>query len=148
MGNYGGVRKGSIWYAKDYTDIKYDPTNYKPTDAEVPINTSAKDIPYIKGFVEVGNYNSSSSGWVMKADYDISLYCATECDRYASATSHECSDVRREVSARNGYRRVSASVVGCDIISGALGRTLHAESAVADGVDSYAGGFALGNPSL
>lgn len=159
MGNYGGVRKGSIWYAKDYTDIKYDPTNYKPTDYSVSTSTPDEDIHYIKGFVKASEYDASNSGWVKNTNYDVSLYCATECGGDASATSYECGYVWRYGSSwggdnttdgypNDGYKNVNASVVGCSAVSVGLGRTLGADSAVAYGSDSCAGGFALGNPSL
>ena len=159
MGNYGGVRKGSIWYAKDYTDIKYDPTDYKPTDYSVTTGTPEENIPYIKGFVKAGEYDASNSGWVKNTNYDVSLYCATECYSGASATSYECGYVWRYGSSwgganttddypNDGYKNVNASVVGCSAIYDGPGRTLNADDAVAYGLDSYAGGFALGNPSL
>ena len=150
IGDYGGKMKGSIWYAKDYTDIKYDPTNYKPTDAEVLIY---KDIPYIKGFVNGGEYDPYNYGWVKNANYDVSLYCATECeeDSYGSgvnATSYECGYVWRDRSVRSGYKKVRASTVGCSAFNFELGRTLGANIGVADGSNSCAGGFSIGNPSL
>lgn len=162
MGNYGGVLKGSIWYAKDYTDIKYDPTNFTNTDYSVSTSTPDENIPYIKGFVKAGEYDASNSGWVKNTNYDVSLYCATECgDRIASKSTYECGYVWRYGSSwggvnvnptngypNDGYKNVNASVVGCDASIDGLGRTLSAVDAVADGNDSYAGGFALGNPSL
>lgn len=159
MGNYGGVRKGSIWYAKDYTDIKYDPRNYNPTDYSVLTSVPDEDIPYIKGFVKAGEYDASNSGLVKNTNYDVSLYCATECGGDASATSYECGYVWRYGSSwgganttdgypNDGYKNVNASVVGCNANFDELGRTLAACNAVANGYDDYAGGFALGNPSL
>ena len=147
------VRKGSIWYAKDYTDIKYDPTNFKSsydsttkkyTDAEVPIN---EDIPYIKGFVKAGEYDVSNTGWVKNSNYDVSLYCATECGG-AYVTSYECGYVWRDLFVQNGRKEVTASVVGCAAYSGSLGRSLEAAYAVSDGKKYYAGGFSIGNLSL
>ena len=161
MGNYGGVRKGSIWYAKDYTDIKYNPTNLTAdTDYSVSTSTPDEDIPYIKGFVKAGEYDASNSGWVKNTNYDVSLYCATECSNEANANSYECGYVWRDGHSwggantesngyiKDGYKNVNASVVGCNANGDALGRTLHAADAVAFGYDFYAGGFALGNPSL
>lgn len=158
IGNYGGVRKGSIWYAKDYTDIKYDPTNFTDADYSVATSTLDEDIPYIKGFVKAGEYDASNSGWVKNTNYDVSLYCATECGG-ASATSYECGYVWRYGSSwggdnttdgypNDGYKNVNASVVGCIADYDGLGRALSAADAVAVGADAYAGGFALGNPSL
>ena len=148
MGNYDGVYKGSIWYAKDYTDIKYDPTNYKPTDAEVPTSTPDEDIPYIKGFVKGGEYDNYNYGWVNDANYDVSLYCATDCTNGASATSYECSYVYRYIYASSGYKKVAVSVVGCHANNVELGRSLSAHDAVALDTGVYAGGFSIGNPSL
>ena len=160
MGNYKGVRKGSIWYAKDYTDIKYNPTNLTAdTDYSVSTSTPDEDIPYINGFVKAGEYDASNSGWVKNTNYDVSLYCATECGGDASATSYECGYVWRYGQSwgganttdgypNDGYKNVNASVVGCFALDDRLGRTLRAINAVADGAVDYAGGFALGNPSL
>lgn len=148
IGNDGGKIKGSIWYAKDYTDIKYDPRNYKTTDYIVPIDTPDEDIPYIKGFVKGGEYDTSNSGWVKNANYDVSLYCATECGGKANDKSYECGYVWRNVSTTNGHKEAKASAVGCYANNGELGRTLAAYAAVASGLADYAGGFALGNPSL
>ena len=161
IGNYGGVRKGSIWYAKDYTDIKYDPTNFTAdTDYSVSTSTPDENIPYIKGFVKAGEYAASDTGWVKNTNYDVSLYCATECDdKIASATSYECGYLWRYGSSyggvnttdgypNDGYKNVNASVVGCDANYVVLGRTLIADGAVRLDSGGYAGGFALGNPSL
>ena len=159
IGNYGGARKGSIWYAKDYTDIKYDPTNFTDADYSVSTSTPEENIPYIKGFVKAGEYDASNSGWVKNTNYDVSLYCATECAGGASATSYECGYVWRYGSSwggvnttdgypNDGYKNVNASVVGCDAYYNGFGRTLDANNAVADGSDNLAGGFSIGNPSL
>ena len=158
MGNYGGVRKGSIWYAKDYTDIKYDPTNFTDADYSVSTDTLDEDIPYIKGFVKAGEYDGSSHGWVKNSNYDVSLYCVTECGG-ASATSYECGYVWRYGTSwggvnttdgypNDGYKNVNASVVGCDAYYNGFGRTLNANNAVADGSDNLAGGFSIVNLSL
>ena len=155
------VIKGSIWYAKDYTDIKYDPTNFTSTDYSVSTSTPDEDIPYIKGFVKASEYDAPKSGWVKNTNYDVSLYCATECgDKIASATSYECGYLWRDSTSwggantesngypKNGYKNVNASVVGCYAYIVMLGRTLDAHGAVGVGAGHYAGGFALGNPSL
>ena len=139
------VRKGSIWYAKDYTDIKYDPTNYKPTDSTVPID---EDIPYIKGFVKACEYDTSNTGWVKNANYDVSLYCATECSYDASATSYECGHVTNFNYPSSGYKNVNASAVGCHFHFDELGRSIQAQPTVDEVEDYYAGGFSIGNPSL
>ena len=148
--NYEDNDDGSIWYAKDYTDIKYDPTNHKPTDADyiVPSSTPDKDIPYIKGFVKAGEYYHFNSGWVKNSNYDVSLYCATECSGIAGPTSYECSYVQRDSYVKYGYKGVLTSVVGCDAVYTAPGRTLLAYDTVDSDDERYAGGFALGNPSL
>ena len=160
MGNYGGVRKGSIWYAKDYTDIKYNPTNLTAdTDYSVSTSTPDEDIPYIKGFVKACEYDASNTGWVKNANYDVSLYCVTECGGDASATSYECGYVWRDGYSfnganttghypNNGYKNVNASVVGCKANNIERGRTFEATYAVNNRSVSCAGGFALGNPSL
>ena len=147
IGNSSGKTEGSIWYAKDFTDIKYDPTNYKPTDTEVPID---EDIPYIKGFVKGGEYDASTTyGWVKNTNYDVSLYCATECgDRIASESTYECGCVWRGGLTNDGYKKVNASVVGCYASRIGIGRTLEANCTVAVGYDGFAGGFSIGNPSL
>lgn len=141
-----GVHKGSIWYAKDFTDIKYDPINHNPTydDYNVSASTPDEDIPYIKGFVKGGEYDDS--GWVKNANYDVSLYCATECG--GGSTTYECGYVGRTNYPSSGNKRVSASVVGCSPIDTEYGRSLSANNPVTDGPYSYAGGFSIGNPSL
>ena len=152
IGNYGGVRKGSIWYAKDYTDIKYDPTNFTNADYSVSKDTLDEDIPYIKGFVKAGEYDAYNYGLIETANYDVSLYCATECDNshgsYTSVTSYECGCVWRSIYIIEGKKVVTASVVGCSVNSYGLGRSLDAYNAVADGSDNLAGGFSIGNLSL
>ena len=158
--NNGYYKKGSIWYAKDYTDIKYDPTNFESskdpttrnyTDIEVPIDTPDENIPYIKGFVKGGEYDHSdlenNGGWVKNANYDVSLYCATECgDRMTTEFHYECSYVLRNNYAKEGYKDVSASVVGCGAFNEYPGRTLYGKFDVTYG--GFAGGFSIGNPSL
>ena len=162
LGNYEGEKKGSIWYAKDYTDIKYDPTNfdssyddnYNYTDAEVPIDTPDEDIPYIKGFVKAGEYDASdrfaAEGWVKNSNYDVSLYCATECEWSGSAsdTSYECGWVLRYFYPQKGYKVVSESAVGCYAGMDAPGRSLDASLGVDRRLGYFAGGFSIGNPSL
>ena len=148
VGNRSGETEGRIWYAKDYTDIKYDPTNSKDTDYNVPIDTPDENIPYIKGFVKGGEFDPSDYGWVKKANYDVSLYCATECSVYANYKSYECGYVWRYSPPSSEYKKVLASAVGCSVSSSGLGSTLYADYAVAIGDDSYAGGFSIGNPSL
>lgn len=144
VGNRSGETEYSIWYAKDYTDIKYDPTNFTDTDSKVPID---KDIPYIKGFVKGGEY--SNSGWVKNTNYDVSLYYATECNEYTvNENSYECGYVWRTGSTNVRYKEVETSVVGCYAYENKPGRTLYSNSSVTVGLNSYAGGFALGNPSL
>ena len=148
VGNRSGETEGSIWYAKDYTDIKYDPNNKKPTGADYKVQID-EDIPYIKGFVNGGEYDGSNSGWVKNANYDVSLYCATECgDKIASESTYECSYVLRNGSTNYGYKEVAASVVGCGAKDVEFGRTLHAYYVGAIGYGDCAGGFSIGNPSL
>ena len=109
--------------------------------------------------MKAGEYDTSNNGWVKNTNYDVSLYCATECGGDASATSYECGHVWRYGTSwgganttdgypNDGYKNVNASVVGCSAIDVGLGRTLNANDAVAFGDVTYAGGFALGNPSL
>ena len=159
MGNYGGTRKGTIWYAKNYTDIKYNPSGFTTSDYSVKTDVADEDIPYIKGFVKAGEYTASNSGWVKNTNYDVSLYCHTLCGGDAGASNYECSYVWRYGSSwgganttdgypNDGYKNVNSSVVGCSAINDVLGRSLFAAFAVAYGDDYYAGGFALGNPSL
>lgn len=140
----GIEEKVSIWYAKDYTDIKYDPTNYKSTDAEVPID---EDIPYINGFVNAGEYDGYFDYWVKNANYDVSLYCATE-EGGASETSYECGYISGYNYVQEGNKEVSALVVGCGSDYNMAGRTFNANTPVDDAAYSYAGGFSIGNPSI
>ena len=148
ISNDGGKTKISIWYAKDYTDIKYNPANSATTDYSVSTSTPDEDIPYIKGFVKEGEYDVYNNGWVKNANYDVSIYCATECGGKANDKSYECGYVWRNSSAHDGFKEVKASVVGCSVSVGGLGRGLNADDAVAYDVSAYAGGFSIGNPSL
>ena len=107
-----------------------------------------KDIPYIKGFVKEGEYDHYNSGWVKNANYDVSLYCATECSDKANESHYECGYAWRNSYVEKGYKKVSASVVGCNAYNDVLGRTLHASRDVYSSSASYAGGFSIGNPSL
>ena len=149
FGDYGGVNKGSIWYAKDYTDIKYDPTNHKPTDADYSVSTSTpdEDIPYIKGFVKAGEYDAHNYGLIKTANYDVSLYCVTECGGNG-ATSYECGYVLRGLSPQDGHKKVFASTVGRDCGNYFAGRSLNADDDVANGSGNLAGGFSIVNLSL
>ena len=150
VGNYGNlVRKGSIWYAKDYTDIKYNPNNFTDTDSQVTIETPDEDIPYIKGFVKGGEFDISNSGWVKNTNYDVSLYCATECGfRIASESTYECGYVWRDFEPMSRHKKVSASAVGSFASTGELGRVLYGHIDVDKNSALLAGGFAIGNPSL
>ena len=141
--------KNSFWYAKDYTDIKYDPTNYTDTDAFVPIGTPDEDIPYIKGFVKGGEYDGSNDGWAENVDYDVSLYYVTKLMENGNSSYYECSYIYRGYGVKKGYKMVSALVVGCDVAGvGVSGRSLEAYASVNSGFNNYVGGFSIGNPSL
>ena len=149
MGNYKGVRKGSIWYAKDYTDIKYNPTNLTAdTDYSVSTDTLDKDIPYIKGFVkgcEYSGYNYYE--WIKNVNYDVSLYCVTECSGGASATSYECGYTTGAREDDKGEKYVSEMAVGCGYMNLMLGRSCQ-NSSLKVRTGGVAGGFSIGNPSL
>ena len=153
-GTYGDdIRKVSLWYANDFTDIKYNPTNFesshdeatgKYTDAEVPID---KDIPFLNGFVNGGEY-TGGNGWVKTADYDVSLYYPTECSFVLNANTHECGYSSIGYPIDSGYKRVSASVVGCMAFDTSFGRTFECCEDVDYRNGSFAGGFSIGNPTL
>ena len=144
--DYNSFQYGNIWYAKDYTDIKYDPTNYKPTDSNV---TKYNDIPYIKGFVKADEYYYSY-GWVKNANYDVSLYCATELGKGINESIYECGYVFRSTHPfpDNGHKEVYALTVGCHAGSDRHGRSFRASNTVAYEERFCAGGFSIGNPSL
>ena len=153
------VYKGNICYAKDYTDIKFDPKNglgNNGSNYSVSTNKKDEDIPWLNGFVSGKEYITSSGGWVKNCDYDVSLYCMNEVG--GNSNQYECGFFWRNSSwggantdnsgmPKEGVKNVNASVVGCFANDGAAGRTLDARSAVADGHDSFAGGFAIGNIS-
>ena len=147
MGNRSGETKGSIWYAKDYTDIKYDPTNYKLTDYYVTVDTPDESIPFIKGFVKASEY-TKSNGTVKNANYDVSLYCATEVNGGSSLTTYECGYVGRSNYPGSGHKEVYASAVSCVASYSGFGRTLECGGEVYYRNGSYAGGFSIGNPTL
>ncbi len=138
--------KTSIWYAKDYTDIKYDPTNFTDADYFVPTDTLDEDIPYIKGFVKAGEYDVSNTGWVKNSNYDVSLYCVTECGG-ASATSYECGYATGVRSSNKGEKYVGEMAVGCGYYNSMLGRSCQ-NTSVKTRTGGVAGGFSIGNPSL
>ena len=72
----------------------------------------------------------------------------TECYSGASATSYECGYVWRNGYPSGAYKKVKASVVGCAADYDRLGRTLYTYNDVNSVFSMFAGGFAIGNPSL
>ena len=150
------VYKGNICYAKEYTDIKFDPKKGVGTNgSNYSVSTDVKDedIPYLEGFAKGPEY-IANSGWVKTSDYDISLYCQTSLG--GGMNSYEGAFVWRvgyswgghntdDSKPRLGFKNVAASVAGCIALNGSAGRTLNANPAVAYGNESFAGGFALGN---
>lgn len=152
------VYKGNICYAKDYTDIKFDPKNGLGTGGEnysVSTNVRDEDIPWIDGFVSGQEYIADGGGWVKNCNYDVSLYCPTmrggqqnqyECG-YVWQNGNSWSGVNTDNSGKpkEGFKNVNASVVGCYAHYGLAGRSLDARHAVAAGADYFAGGFAIGN---
>lgn len=141
--------KTSIWYAKDYTDIKYDPTNPATTDYSASTDTLDEDIPYIKGFVKACEYSGYNYyEWIKNVNYDVSLYCVTECSGGASATSYECGYTSGARSSDKGEKYVSEMAVGCGYMNLMLGRSFISDSWVANDSHGLAGGFSIGNPSL
>ena len=153
------VYKNNICYAKDYSDIKFDPKSGLGTNgSNYSVLTSVKDedIPWLNGFVSGSEYITSSNGWVKNCDYDVSIYCMNELG--GNLNQYECGHIWRSTSwggantdnsgmPKEGFKNVNASVVGCAAYFGAAGRTLNAADAVANGSGSYAGGFAIGNIS-
>ena len=140
--------KTSIWYAKDYTDIKYDPTNFTDADYFVSTSTPDKDIPYIKGFVKGCEYSGYIYyEWIKNVNYDVSLYCVTECSGGASATSYECGYATGVRSSDKGEKYVGEMAVGCGYMNLMLGRSCQ-NSSVKLRTGGVAGGFSIGNPSL
>ena len=145
IGNDGGKMKDSICYAKDYTGIKYDPREGSGShDYYSQISIPDYDIPYTFGFMNAGEYDISS-GWVKNANYDVSLYCVTECGGPSapSATSYECGYVWRGSNVGDGFKQVNASVVGCSAKYDKLGRTLNANNSVDEKNADFAGGFSI-----
>ena len=154
------VYKGNICYAKDYSDIKFDPKSGFGTNSSnysVSTNMKDEDIPWLNGFVSGSEYITSSNGWVKNCDYDVSLYCMNEVG--GNSNQYECGYIWKNVSLggantdnsgmpKEGFKNVNASVVGCFANNGAAGRTLYASDAVAAGRDCSAGGFAIGNISM
>ena len=152
------VYKGNICYAKDYTDIKFDPKNGFGTGGvnySVSTDVRDEDIPWLDGFVSGPEYIANGEDWVKNCNYDVSLYCPTmlsgnknqyECG-YLWQNGNSWGGVNTDNSGRpkEGVKNVNASVVGCNAPSGYAGRTLAARAAVAAGADCFAGGFAIGN---
>ena len=160
IGRYENGTKTSIWYAKDYTDIKYNPSGFTNADARVRTTTPDEDIPYIKGFVKAWEYSFLQSGGIKNVNYDVSLYCVTECGFDISNTTYECGNVLRSGNAFSGMKHVTASNVGCGVSNADgdnanIGRTLSAgifvngdNNYVGKGFNETTGGFSIGNPSL
>ena len=153
------VYKGNICYAKDYTDIKFDPKSglgNNGSNYSVSTNEKDEDIPWLNGFVIGSEYITSSGGWVKNCDYDVSLYCMNEVG--GNSNQYECGYIWKNVSLGGantvsgypnvGFKNVNASVVGCSANPGHAGRSLSANVAVAYGLDLSAGGFAIGNISM
>lgn len=151
------VYKNNICYAKDYSDIKFDPKSGLGTNgSNYSVSTSVKneDIPWLNGFVSGPEYITNTNGWVKNCDYDVSLYCMNELG--GNSNQYECGYIWRNLSyggvntgnngrPTEGFKNVAASVVGCAANVGSAGRTLNAHSAVAYGAGNFAGGFAIGN---
>ena len=151
------VYKNNICYAKDYTDIKFDPKNGLGTGGvnySVSTDVRDEDIPWLNGFVSGKEYITSSGGWVKNCDYDVSLYCMNEVG--GNSNQYECGffwgnsswggvNTDNNGKPKEGSKNVNASVVGCNANNGNAGRTLFADHAVAYGSAIFAGGFAIGN---
>ena len=151
------VYKGNICYAKDYTDIKFDPKSglgNNGSNYSVSTNKKDEDIPWLNGFVSGSEYIPDGAGWVKNCDYDVSLYCMNEGG--GNSNQYECGHIWRSVSfggantdnsgmPKEGFKNVNASLVGCFASIGNAGRSLIAAYAVAAGIDCFAGGFAIGN---
>ena len=151
------VYKNNICYAKDYSDIKFDPKSGLGTnDSNYSVSTSVKDedIPWLNGFVSGPEYITNSNGWVKNCDYDVSLYCMNEVG--GNSNQYECGYIWRNVSfggantdnmwrPKEGFKNVNALFVGCFANDGSAGRSLYASSAVANKSNIFAGGFAIGN---
>ena len=150
------VYKNNICYAKDYSDIKFDPKSglgNNGSNYSVSTDVRDEDIPWLNGFVSGSEYITSSVGWVKNCDYDVSLYCMNEVGGHLN--QYECGYIWRNSSwggvntvhgyPKVGFKNVNASVVGCSAGAGSAGRTLTAGSAVALADVNYAGGFAICN---
>ena len=151
------VYKNNICYAKDYSDIKFDPKSGLGNDnSNYSVSTSVKDedIPWLNGFVSGKEYIVNGAGWVKNCDYDVSLYCMNEVG--GNSNQYECGYILGNASLggantdnnwkpKEGFKNVNASVVGCFANFFCGGRTLFANNAVALESDSFAGGFAIGN---
>ena len=153
------VYKNNICYAKDYSDIKFDPKSglgNNGSNYSVSTDVRDEDIPWLNGFVSGSEYITSSVGWVKNCDYDVSLYCMNEVG--GNLNQYECGHIWRSASwggantdnlgrPKKGIKNVNASVVGCFASDGNVGRSLFASYAVSHGLDIFAGGFAIGNIS-
>lgn len=152
------VYKGNICYAKDYTDIKFDPKNglgAGGVNYSVSTDVRDEDIPWLDGFVSGQEYIADGVGWVKNCNYDVSLYYTTM--RGGQQNQYECGYVWQGGNSwggvntdnngrpKEGFKNVNASVVGCLANYSYAGRTLNAIAAVAFGIDCSAGGFAIGN---
>ena len=154
------VYKGNICYAKDYSDIKFDPKSGLGNDnSNYSVSTSVKDedIPWLNGFVSGKEYIVNGAGWVKNCDYDVSLYCMNEVG--GNSNQYECGYIWRSASwggvntdnngkPKEGFKNVNASVVGCAAFADHAGRALNADCAVGLGDGNCTGGFAIGNIAM
>ena len=154
------VYKGNICYAKDYSDIKFDPKSGLGNDnSNYSVSTSVKDedIPWLNGFVSGKEYIVNCAGWVKNCDYDVSLYCMNEVG--GNSNQYECGYIWRSASwggvntdnngkPKEGFKNVNASVVGCAAFADHAGRALNADCAVGLGDGNCTGGFAIGNIAM
>ena len=110
-------------------------------------------LPLLEGYNRTEESTPIGYTWIRECDYDVSLFMSTKVG--ASQTSYECGYTWSEPSSWGFYTpsnhatiSCNASLVGCEASNANAGRSCGANSALRNGNDNYAGGFALPSPLL
>ena len=173
MGNtYNGSTNSSwqeFYYANSCDDLDYLSGCSRAIDNSLNSNaaTSAQtisfglddNIPLMLSGLTKGYYTRGNpKGWASATNYNQSLYAHTAFG--GGESTYECGYMWKNGSSWDGLhggnlassnmsgRLVNASVAGCFLYNGYVGRTLAADFSVRFVSDSYAGGFAHGHITL
>lgn len=139
----GGKYYVSVWCADDVKDIQ-------PLGGTSCYGVIGTAFPVLKGLQCKYRNLATGNGWVMKADYNASLFCylATGAGSHSHEVCHvwrsNCYGVGTNNLPAEGYEAVNASVAGCPAsYAHASARTLVANHALSYRDDHCAGAFAV-----